>query len=183
MPQAYVKNAASATIDGGELELSAKPARGVELTAFLSYTNAAYSSFAYTVAANPDGSGSRTIDASSYAFAGTPRFQYGATARYELPLNDRLGTASAQVSYYRQSRMAWSDSGEDYAVTQPYGLTDVRLDWREIAGHPLDLGFYVRNLFDVHYKAMGASGYQTTGFIAYIPGAPRTLGGTLTVHF
>ncbi|WP_186291411.1 TonB-dependent receptor [Nitrospirillum viridazoti] len=183
VPQAYVKNAASATIDGGELELSAKPARGLDLSAFLSYIDAAYSSFAYTVAAKPDGSGSRTIDASSYAFAGTPRFQYGATVRYELPLSDRLGTAAAQLSYYRQSRMAWSDSGENYAVTKPYGLTDLRLDWKEVAGHPLDLGFYVRNLFDVQYKAMGASGYQTTGFLSYIPGTPRTMGGTLTVHF
>lgn len=181
--QAYVLNAATAKIDGAEAEISIKPVRELSLTAFGGYINAKYSNFSYVVAANPDGTGTKTVDGSNFPFAGTPKFQWGATARYEIPAPGNLGRPAIQVSYYHQSTMYWSDSGEPYAVTKPYGLIDLRADWREIGGHPVDLSLYVRNIADKEYKALGASGYSTLGFISYIPGTPRTFGASVTVHF
>ena len=181
--QAYVLNAATATINGGEVEVSVKPVPALSLTAFGGYIDAKYNSFSYVVAANPDGSGTRTVDGSDFPFAGTPKFQWGATARFEIPVSADIGRPALQLSYYHQSKMFWSDSGEQNAVSNPYGLLDLRFDWRDVGGHPFDLSLFVRNLADTQYKALGASGYTTLGFISYIPGTPRTFGGSVTVHF
>jgi iron complex outermembrane receptor protein len=183
IPQAYVLNAATAKIDGGEFELSARPVPALQLSAFGGYIHARYSSFSYVIAAHPDGTGTQTVDASSFPFAGTPKFQWGASARYEFDMGD-LGKPSALISYYHQSKLAWSDSGvSDGSVTAAYGLVDLQIGWQNLANKPVDLTFYVRNLDDKHYKALGASGYSTSGFISYIPGTPRTVGGSVTVHF
>jgi iron complex outermembrane receptor protein len=181
--QAYILNAAAAKIDGGELELSARPARGFDLTGFLSYIRPKYSAFSYVIAANPDGSGTRTIDGKDFPFAGTPTWQFGGSARYEVPLDQDGETAAILVQYYHQDRIFWSDNGEQRATSDPYGLIDLRLEWNGILGHPADLALYVKNLGQKKYKGLGASGYDTLGFISYIPGTPRTFGGTVTVRF
>ena len=62
-------------------------------------------------------------------------------------------------------------------------IRGLRLEWNEAMGSSVDLAAYVRNLTEKKYKALGASGYDTLGFISYIPGNPRTYGGTMTVHF
>jgi len=180
---AYVKNAAQATIDGAEAEISMRPLPGFGMTGFLGYVLAGYSNFTYVIAANPNGTGTRTIDGTAYPFAGTPKLQFGLNGRYEIPLEADRGSVALQASYYYQSKMYWADDGALNAVTRSYGLTDLRLDWLEIAGSKVDLDLYCRNLFDVRYKALGAEGYSTTGFISYIPGTPRTFGSKLTVHF
>ena len=180
--QAYILNAASATIDGGELELSVRPTEGLSLSGYASYIHPNYKSFNYVVAANSNGTGTRTVDGSNNPFAGTPKWQFGANARYEYELGDE-GKLALSAQYYHQDRIFWSDNGERRATSSPYGLVDLRLEWNEAMGSSVDLAAYVRNLTEKKYKALGASGYDTLGFISYIPGNPRTYGGTMTVHF
>lgn len=180
--QAYILNAAAAKIDGGELELSVRPVQGLSLSGYASYIRPNYDSFSYVVAANADGSGSRTVDGSDNPFSGTPKWQLGANARYEQELADN-GILAFSAQYYHQERIFWSDNGERRATTNPYGLVDLRVEWNGVMGGPVELAAYVRNLTDKKYKALGASGYDTLGFISYIPGSPRTYGGTMTVRF
>lgn len=180
--QAYILNAASATIDGGELELSVRPTRGLSLAGYASYIRPNYKSFSYVIAANPDGSGTKTVDGSGNPFAGTPKWQIGANARHEYELGEQ-GQIAFSAQYYHQDRIFWSDNGERRATSNPYGLVDLRLEWNDAMGSGVDLAGYVRNLANKKYKALGASGYDTLGFISYIPGNPRTYGGTMTVRF
>ncbi|MGF7150114.1 iron complex outermembrane receptor protein [Sphingomonas zeicaulis] len=180
--QSYILNAAAGEIDGGELELSIRPVSGLSLAGYAAYTRPEYKRFSYVVAANADGSGTRVVDGSDNPFAGTPKWQFGANARYEYQLDDQ-GTIAISGQYYHQDRIYWSDNGERRATSVPYGLVDLRLEWNGILGSTGDLAAYVRNLTDKKYKALGASGYDTLGFISYIPGLPRTYGSTLTIHF
>ncbi len=46
-----------------------------------------------------------------------------------------------------------------------------------------DLSFWVRNLTDTFYSTTLGSVALNSGAVAGIPGAPRTLGGTLRVKF
>lgn len=182
--QAYVLNAATANIDGGEFELTVRPVHNLELSANGGYIRARYKDFSYLVAANPDGSGTELVDASDNPFSGTPKFQWAASARYEVPIEGDVGTPSAQISYYHQSMITWDDTGTSSGSFSPgYGLLDLRLGWADFLGKPVDLAFFIRNLTDRRYKAFGVNGADTTGFQAYIPGTPRTIGATLGLRF
>ena len=180
--QAYILNAASATVDGGELEVSVQPVRGLSLSGYAAHIDPKYKAFSYVVAANADGTGRRTVDGAAFPFAGTPKWQFGANGRYEFDLTGDAGRIALSAQYYHQDRIFWSDNGERRATSDPYGLLDLRLEWNGVLGRSIDLAAYVRNLTNKQYKALGASGYDTLGFISYIPGTPRTYGGTMTVR-
>ena len=80
--------------------------------------------------------------------------------------------------------ITWDDTGTSSGSFSPgYGLLDLRLGWADFLGKPVDLAFFIRNLTDRRYKAFGVNGADTTGFQAYIPGTPRTIGATLGLRF
>ena len=180
---AYILNAAAAKINGIEAEAAITPVPQLEISAFGSWTHAKYDRFSYVVAANPDGSGQRTVDASGVPFSGTPEWKGGVNARYTIPLEGDLGRVIVNADFSHQSRFYWDDTGNFLATSGAYGVGNLRVEWDQIGGHNLDLAGYVRNIGNRHYKAFGTNGYSTLGFISYIPGDPRLYGATLTVHF
>ncbi|MDT7532942.1 TonB-dependent receptor, partial [Sphingobium sp. SA2] len=60
-----------------------------------------------------------------------------------------------------------------------YGLANIRLDWRNVGGRPIDVGVTMTNVFNKTYQAIGAVSGAGLGFNTAIFGPPRQYGLTL----
>jgi len=174
-----VVNAASATINGGQLELTLIPTKGVELSGFLSLIDAKFDSFVF---------GGNNFTSNS--FAQTPRTQYLLRGKYDLPLKETIGTISVSADYTHQSHLfytadaqgsAWgpaSSQGQD-----GYGILDLRLGWTSIMQSNFDAAFYVKNATATQYNTFGVMLYTSLGYNIASIGQPRIFGLEATYHF
>ena len=108
----------------------------------------------------------------------TPKVTATADAHYTLPLDPALGqfVFSPQL-YYSSSVYLGGISAKAYNVT------NMRLDWNNIAHQPVDLSFYVKNLFDREY-VNGPAFTGPTSFVETVQfGDPRTYGVQLRYRF
>lgn len=68
-------------------------------------------------------------------------------------------------------------------IIPPHGLLDVRADWNDIAGRPLDLSFFMTNATDQVYLAGGTIVYDALGINSVLYGEPRMWGFQLRYRF
>lgn len=97
--------------------------------------------------------------------------------QYNLPLGE-MGELGATADYYHSSPLSFVNTS-----LPAYDLVNARVDWRNVAGRPLDAGVYVTNLFNKTYQAIGAVSGSGLGFNSAIFGAPRQYGVTLRYRF
>ncbi|MGE0387985.1 MAG: TonB-dependent receptor [Gammaproteobacteria bacterium] len=83
-----VRNAASATIYGGELEITWLPTDDLELKAYYAYTNAGYDEWQDS---RNVGATRVTFSRAENDFANVPEHSASVTARYRLPFSDEVG--------------------------------------------------------------------------------------------
>lgn len=162
-----VRNAAKATIYGGEAEITVAPARGLTF-----YGNAGYIHARYDNYFSRDASGN-LVDLSAQPFP-VPAWTFGLGGTYEVPLADGALRFNANYSYRDPVVYTPGLSGAAAAgVTQgAYGLLDARISWT-IASQKLDIAVFAKNLLDKDYLSSSASaGPFTIGSV----GEPRTLG-------
>jgi iron complex outermembrane recepter protein len=168
------ENAAEATLEGLEFEGTLLPIRSIELRGSYAYANSRYDKYYSPSAVNHDLSG--------LPFTGGPRNQFSATATYHLPIPEDLGTANVSASYNWQGHIQFSDR-EVGGIIPPHGLLDVRVDWNDIAGRPLDLSFFMTNATDQVYLAGGTIVYDALGINSVLYGEPRMWGFQLRYRF
>jgi iron complex outermembrane receptor protein len=166
------ENAAVATLEGLEFEGKLVPIKSIELSASYAYANSRYDKYLSPTAG----------DLSGLPFTGGPRNQYSATGKYYLPVADRLGSMSLSATYSWQGHIQFSDR-EVGGIIPPHGLLDVRADWNDIAGRPVDLAFYMTNATDQVYIAGGTVVYNALGVNPVIYGEPRMWGFQLRYRF
>ena len=166
------ENAALATLEGIEFEGRISPIDSVELTGIYAYANSRYDEYQSPTAGNLSG----------LPFTGGPRNQYSATGRYKLPVTDRLGKVSVAATYSWQAHIQFSDR-ELGGVIPPHGLLDVRMDWDDVAGRPVDASFFMTNATDQVYIAGGTVVYSALGVNPVIYGEPRMWGFQLRYRF
>jgi iron complex outermembrane receptor protein len=166
------ENAALATLEGIEFEGRLSPIDSVELTGIYAYANSRYDEYQSPTAGNLSG----------LPFTGGPRNQYSATGRYKLPVRDRLGKVSIAATYSWQAHVQFSDR-ELGGIIPPHGLLDVRMDWNDVAGRPLDASFFMTNATDQVYIAGGTVVYNALGVNPVIYGEPRMWGFQLRYRF
>ena len=167
-----VINAADATINGGELELTFVPLRGLELSGFLSEIDAKFNSFVFG-----------GNDFTSNSFAQTPKTQYSLRGKYEHPLPGALGSIQFQADYTHQSHIFFTDTAQGptqgpYASQgqDAYGIVNLRVDWKSIERSNLDLAFYVKNATATRYNSFGVILYPSLGYNIATIGEPRIFG-------
>jgi iron complex outermembrane recepter protein len=173
-----VLNAAAATIQGGELELTFVPVENLEISGFIGYTDAQYDSFPDPGGITLPVPGKPLADNS---FAMLPETTASVTARYTLPLG-AAGEAALQVGWYTQGEMPISDINDPHGEIEGYDLFNASVEWNDVMQLPLDLRIYGRNLGDEEYSTGGTSVW-TTGFITHMLGAPRTYGMEMRYRF
>jgi iron complex outermembrane receptor protein len=164
-----VFNAGKATINGLEVDVTARPVPALDLSLAYAWTEARFDRITNSLGQNVK---------DLYAYDQVPRHKASATAGYEWPAT-KLGVPTASVTYSYQSRMNASTSLG--AVIGSHGLLDARVGLGEIpvAGGRLRFSLWGRNLTDEEYEIFH--------FIYVVPtamfGDPRSYGADLTLEF
>ena len=169
------QNAASAELNGGEFEGTIVPVKDVELSAHASYITSSYSMYPAVF-----GGGS----AGSVPFLYFPRFSWGATATYHLPIDESYGDVAVTATWSHYGHQIDSVSNpEPVATTPAHDLLNLRVDWTGIFGQPVDAGFFMNNALDTVYIPGVIPIAAQLGFSSYGYGAPRMFGFSLKYHF
>jgi iron complex outermembrane receptor protein len=175
---AFITNAASATVKGLELEVNAIPTDDLRLTANFAFLQAEYNSFprasipgglaAYVPNQNCVGalctfnaSGNRLDNAPRYS--GMVALDYSPqVGRYEL---------NAHVDVAWRSRAFFDASNVPLSSQEAYALVNASLGYGQDRGWRLEA--YIRNLFDKgYYQTVSGNGLAPGGIV----GDPRTFG-------
>ena len=170
-PANITENAAKAKIQGVEFQAILKPTEQVDLQASWSYTHSKYLAYFSPIEG----------DLSGFAFPNTPLNKINLTGRYHIPIEPTLGSdLSAAVTWTHQSHVKQlTQTATTYLplATQPaYSLLDLRLDWRDVGGHPLDLSAFVTNVTNKTYRTGTLDLLTSLGYITGLYNQPRMWG-------
>jgi iron complex outermembrane receptor protein len=165
----------NAVVQGIEFEGTILPFTGLAMTATWSYVDAYYTKFFIPTV------GDRTY--LPYPFV--PKNKFGFSADYTLPfVPEDMGEVHAIAEYVHTGRIQYSTDSTEPAGDEPgYGLLNIRLNWNNVAGQPLDASFFMTNVTDNLY-AIGKFGiYTTEGFVSQLYGEPQMWGFQLRYRF
>lgn len=194
----YYVNAASAKINGVEIDGSASIGDVLDLSGSFAYSDAKYDKYVDLVG----------IDFTNAPFAGAPKYTATWAVRYRLYRQDSIGEFMLSANGLYQSSTVSVDGtplrppqfgsltttfngrsvtflpNEVYPiyVLEARHIVDARLEWNRVMGTRLDLQLFAKNLFDKNYftylQDNFTSGGRTVGvgLLAGVPGAPRTFG-------
>ncbi len=109
----------------------------------------------------------------------TPTFSGTVTASWITPVHP----ANADVIVSGDLYMTADYGGQQGYQLKGYSLANGRIDVKGIAGTGLDLGFYVKNLFDVQYQAGVSVILPNAPYNSLYLGPPRTWGVEATYRF
>jgi iron complex outermembrane receptor protein len=173
-------NAASATIRGVELELSALLAEGFKIDASVGYVDASYDKFEGFDADGVPGYNPVTDPAAakSKKFERVPETTFNVAASYDRPLAIG-GEMGFRVSYN------WTDEYFNDALNAPiirqesYGLLDASVNYKNEKGN-IVVSLFGRNLADEEYFDFALDNALTTQTWG---GMPRTYGVRLTYSY
>ena len=64
-----------------------------------------------------------------------------------------------------------------------FSLVNLRVDWRDVGGMPIDVSVYGTNIFDTEYRVAANPGYNNSGFIKSSYGEPAQYGVQFRYRF
>jgi iron complex outermembrane recepter protein len=102
----------------------------------------------------------------------TPKFSGTVSATWTLPIRPADGALILNGDLY----MTDDYGGQQGFQLKGYSLANTRLDWKGIAGSNLDLGVFVKNVFDKQYQSGVSIILPNQPFNSIYIGAPRTWG-------
>ena len=174
-----VQNAASAKINGAELEVTARPFRSLRLSAFTAYTDPKYNSY------NGFNAVGMAVNLTGNSFPNVSRWQAGVSGTYTL--NDSLGPLDTTVDSSFRSTVDYVPDNHTaesaFSTTQgSYGLLNIRVS-QEISDWNTTVSLWGKNVTDKHYFVGGNDFSTSLGFAYTIPGAPATFGIDIRKRF
>ncbi|EQA96605.1 hypothetical protein V475_12020 [Sphingobium baderi LL03] len=176
-----IVNAGNARVQGFDFEGTISPFHGLTFGAFLSYTDAVYTSSGIPAIFN--GTGAFPADPDDTAFPYAPKWTMGGNVAYETEIGN-LGSLALNADVYRASRTYFGTYKSDKGLSQPaYTLVNARIDLKDIGGSPVSLGVYARNLFDKVYASGGSNTARSAGFSSLFYAEPRTYGVQAKITF
>jgi iron complex outermembrane receptor protein len=168
-----VSNAAEATVQGVEAEITGILAEGWNLGATFGWTDAEYDKFDdFDAQGNP-------IDRSGEPFLSTPEYTYSFWSVYtrEMP----IGEASFRVDYsWQDKHYTYSTAGQGIA-TPPRGLWNGRIQWN--ISKQFEIALWGKNLNDEVFRHYAIDLFQSYGFALAIGNTPRMWGMEMTYRF
>jgi iron complex outermembrane receptor protein len=174
---------------GVEIELELQRAAGLDFrfsgslndAKYTGYRNAPCSAESLYAAGNlSPGQHGFTCDLTGQRLVGAPEFILNPDASYSWTLGDGW-TSIAEAVYSWRSWSFGSSDNSKYAIIPSYGLFNLR--WRlerDVAGHPMSIAFWSKNLFDKRYVLGGLNPSGPLYNYENVPGVPRTFGCTLS---
>jgi iron complex outermembrane receptor protein len=115
-----------------------------------------------------------------------PQHKFSVTARQALTFVPAgWGEVAASITWNYQSHdnfggLVYFTAG---AVQAPYGLVNMRVDWNDMLGYPVDAAFFATNLLDRLCQAGNFPTLETLGYYASVDGEPRMFGVQLRYHW
>ena len=176
------QNAAGAHIWGAEINVDAQPIPELQLSAGMAYTHARFSSFTNAAVYNLIG-GFLNATAENLTGEQTPQapdFTANASATYTFPLGGWEGRVTAAGYYTTKYDFTAGAGGQLRASRQKeHALVNLTGSFLSPGGN-VELGWFVKNLFDVELVSLISTG--NTG-VYMTPEEPRTYGVTLRYAF
>jgi iron complex outermembrane receptor protein len=163
-------NGGSATISGLDISGAIAPISDLVINYGASYLNPKYDSLNVPP----------TLSAffSSGPFSGAPRWSYSADGRYHLPLPSAIGSFYLGAEYYHVSRIF-----EGFAPFPAYSLTNLTLQWANIADTNLDATLFANNVSNTQYIHNALLSSASFGVYSGDYGPPRMYGIRLRYAF
>jgi iron complex outermembrane receptor protein len=159
-----VRNAATATINGAELEASLKPVPEADIIVGIARLAAQYDKFAYTL-------GPVTVDDSGKYLIQAPRWKGSIVAQYAFALED-WATLTPRLEYSFEGRSFYDDTNSAVYSHGWLNLYNLRLTLRPNGG-PWSATLYAQNLTNKIYIDYSVA---ILGNPIGSPNEPRTIG-------
>lgn len=176
---AIVANAAKAHTQGYETELALTPVQGLTLTANYEHFTGKFDEFVGP-AGFPVGS------LLSFRF-NTPKYTLNLNGRYSIPLPSDIGESlDLGVNFHRRSESLISTTQglpNQYNIEPAFNVVDLRADWKQIAGKPVDLSLFVKNVADTRYRVGMSNSSAVFSLATSYYGDPRTFGVQMRYTF
>lgn len=187
-----IANAGTSRIYGVEVEASVSPFQGLNVDGSYAYLNSKITQVDPIVSADPNFTPSIQIPIGAPLFY-APKHKLSVTARYTLPLDESIGEVTVGATYtYTGERLGTyayynpavvEAMGEDHGRLDDFGILNLNLNWREVAGKPLDLSLFATNVTGKKYFS-GVTGVGGAfGFESGSVGEPRMYGARLRFRF
>lgn len=198
--QSVITNAAAATIYGGEVQMSARPVEGLDLSAGIAYTHARYDKYTGAVVslpspttglnssscANPNPPPATVLctqDQSGLRMLRAPDWSGNVSASYKVPLSFGSLQLSGNVSFSSFQVLTRADkalTGSGYRYGQPgYALLNLRAAYTTPDEH-WTLSVFGNNVTDTRYYIVRSG----TSFGDYhVLGEPATYGAQVEFRF
>lgn len=167
-----ITNASDAEVKGVELELLARPVRGLELGAAVNHLDATYENFP----AAPITGG--TFDATGKRLNSAPKWSYNAFGQYDFAVGDK-GSVSIRGEYGWKDRQFFTVVNDSIQTTPSYGLINASVAYRS-ADERWQVILFGRNLGDEEYLISTGS---FTAVPSGTPGDPRSYGLRVALTF
>jgi iron complex outermembrane receptor protein len=170
------QNAATAQIEGGELEATFIPVPGLEISPRGAYIYSEYGKFPNTL--GPPGS--------NPPFGYLPKWQYSISGTYHLPLDSSLGDIALSATYYFVGHEYDTNSApgtEIFPIVPSHNQLDISVDWTNVLGYTVDARFFMTNATDNTFITGGFPLYAQLGYSAFAYNEPRMFGFSLKYRF
>jgi iron complex outermembrane recepter protein len=181
-PQVQINNIGAAHIYGLEWENEARIDR-LSLRLNYAYIAAKYTAFP-GFDTNALGQKVPFIDS---RYPGTPKTQITIGPHYEVMDDHKLGAITVGGDYYWQSSVELDDqpTSDPYnaGLQKAYGVLNLRMDWTNFAGYPIDLATYVTNATNSTFMTGIKSFITNLGVVTANYNEPRMFGLELRCRF
>ncbi|MET0183391.1 MAG: TonB-dependent receptor [Caulobacterales bacterium] len=170
-----IRNGPRATIKGIELESTLALSSGLTLSGFFSHVQGVYDELII----------SSTVDRSGSKFTG-PENRASVTASYDHSIG-ALGDLQFSGTYIWTDDQTYNgptSSGTDPTAFQDaYGVLNLRAEWNNFLGSPVELSAFMNNATDEEYKTYYINFYDAAGFSSAMWSEPRMVGVGLRYEF
>jgi iron complex outermembrane recepter protein len=183
LPEITVRNAASGTVQGAELELDLRPLADLSLRGSVAYLDARYDEFQNA----PSALNSDVIDRSGETFNNVPDLESQVTIAYtfdtpDMPWDEMLGTVTPAIQHSYRSAVHYQGPELKEAIQRGYNLLHARLAYAFNDERTL-LTLWGRNLTDEEYFQQNFPTANSVGIVLQYYEAPRSFGFDVTHRF
>ncbi|MDB5725750.1 MAG: TonB-dependent receptor [Novosphingobium sp.] len=129
-----------------------------------------------------------TVQAGS-VFTNAPKHKLTVNGTYTLPIDKSLGDLSLGVTWVYQSSYINDGAVPAFVNGTPLGFTpatnlvNLNLDWRRVAGSPVDLSLFVTNLTKETYNVANTGAWGSAGVAEILLNQPRFYGARVRFTF
>jgi len=181
---APIVNVGKSRIWGLEADAGIEVFEGLKLDAGYAYLNTKLEEYTPPFLAPDSPYGSATPVAVGGRLPLAPEHRVTLSATYALPIDERLGELSISANYVYTSSQETSDRiSNPYSTIGASNLLNANIDWRDIAGKPLDIALFVTNLTKSKYVSNIQNNWGPAGYEVRLAGMPRMYGVRVKVRF